>query len=293
MARSIATILAAMDAEQALQTDLSALNSPSNSAIYTLLKYIVAVQMYLQEVLWDLYKVDLETKIAKGIIGSDNWVQNRVLEFQYDVATPQVLQINADESVSYPVIDLTKRIITRASVKTTASRTVSVKVAKSNPPSALSVGELSSLQGYLNNTGNGTIVGKGVGIGFAGVRYVATSLSADKIYIKGTIYFNGQYANVINATVISAINVFLATLPFDGTVKLMSLVDAIQAVDGVTDVVLDDVAIRADATVFASKTYLIQNKTTIIPIYQLTAGYVIQETTSGETFTDKLTFTGQ
>ena len=50
MARSIDTIIADMDAEQAAQTGLSGLNSVSNSAIYTLWKYIVAAQMYLQEV---------------------------------------------------------------------------------------------------------------------------------------------------------------------------------------------------------------------------------------------------
>ncbi len=84
MARSINTIVALLDAEQANQTALSGLNSPSNSAIYTLFKYIVATQMYLQETLWDIFKADLEAKIKTAAVGSAAWLQSKVLEFQYD-----------------------------------------------------------------------------------------------------------------------------------------------------------------------------------------------------------------
>lgn len=68
---------------------------------------------------------------------------------------------------------------------------------------------------------------------------------------------------------------------------------AIRAVTGVTDVVLSDVAIRADLTAFVDKTYLVQNKQTFIPLYQTYAGYIVEETTSGETFVDKLNFVAQ
>jgi len=293
MARSIATIVALLDAEQAAQTDLSSLNSPSNSAIYTLWKYIVAAQMFLQETLWDIYKKELETIVEKAPVGSDKWLQDRVLKFQYDSVTPQVLTVLDDFSVNYATVDTTKRIITRASVKTSASRTVNVKAAKSDPPTALSAGELSSLQSYLNNSGDGTYAGRGVGIGFAGVRYVASSLNADKIYIKATIYYSGQYANTISDNVIAAINAYLAAIPFDGNVKLMALIDAIQSVQGVTDLYLYNVAIRPDTDVIANSTYLVQGKTTLIPTYQLTAGYVVEEDTTNYLFTDTLTFIAQ
>lgn len=293
MARSIQTIIALLDQEQAAQSGLSGLNSTSNSAIYTLWKYIVASQMYLQETLWDLFKKDLETIVDRAPVGSDKWLQDRVLRFQYDATTPQVVEVLSDYSVDYPTIDTTKRIITRASVKTTTNRTVTVKVAKSDPPVALSSLELSSLQSYLSNTGDSTYAGRGVGIGFAGVRYVASSLNSDKLYLKADIYYNGQYANVISDTVIAAINTYLANIPFDGSVKLMALVDAIQSVTGVTDVVLYDVAIRPDTDVIANSTYLVQSKTTIIPVYQLTAGYITEENTAGYLFTDKLTFIAQ
>ena len=87
MARSIDTIIADMDAEQAAQTGLSGLNSVSNSAIYTLWKYIVAAQMYLQEVLWDLFKVDLETIVTNAAVGTNQWFKSKMFLFQYDATS--------------------------------------------------------------------------------------------------------------------------------------------------------------------------------------------------------------
>lgn len=281
MARSIATIIALMDAEQAAQTGLSGLNSVSNSAIYTLWKYIIATQMFLQETLWDIFKTDLETIISKAAAGSLAWLQDRVLKFQYDSVTPQIVEVDAAYAVNYSIIDATKRIITRCAVNQTSQRVVLVKVAKSEPPAPLSGTELTSLEGYLND------------INFAGVNFIATSLDSDKLYLKANIYYDGQYSATISDSVIAAINAYLAALPFDGKVKLTSIVDAIQSVTGVNDILLDDVAIRADLTAFIDKTYMVQAKTNLTPSYQLYAGYIVEETTAGSTFADKLTFTPQ
>ena len=281
MARSIATIVALLDAEQAAQTGLNGLNSPSTTAIFKLWKYIVATQMFLQETLWDIYKAALELIISKAAVGTSAWLQDKVLKFQYDATTPQVLSVGSDFSVNYTTVDTTKQIITRAAVNRTAQRTVLVKVAKSDPPVALSGPELSSLNGYLDD------------ICFAGVNYVATSLVSDKLYLKANVYYDGQYSSTISDAVISAVNVYLSALPFDGKIKLSAIVDSIQSVTGVNDVVLEDVAVRADATAFASKTYMVQGNTTLIPLYQLAAGYIIEETTASNTFTDTLTFTPQ
>ena len=224
---------------------------------------------------------ELETQISAAAVGSNAWLQSKVMKFQYSASTPQVLAVDSNFAINYPTIDTTLQIITRCSVTTTSQRVCLVKVAKSDPPVALSAPELSSLSGFLSD------------LNFAGVNYVAQSLTSDKIYIDADIYYNGQYASTISANVIDAINAYLAAIPFDGKIKLMSLIDAIQGVTGVTDVVLRNIAIRADATAFANKTYLVQNKTSIIPLYQMYAGYATEETTSGYTFTDTLVFIAQ
>lgn len=290
MARSLQTILDQLDEAQAAETELNDLNSTSQVAIYGLWKYITALCQYLMEQLHDLKVKEIETIISSAPVGSEPWLQSKVLEFQYDSVTPQLLTL-VDFAAKYDPIDVSKRIITRAAVTSLVNNKVLVKVAKNDPPVALSGTELAALQSYLTDGGDGTYAGRGRGLGFAGVEIEASSYASDKLYLKGTIYYNGQYAATISADVDLAINNYLANLPFDGSVSLLGITDAIQGVPGVLDIKLTDVAIRADATAFSSKTYLVQNSTTYITTYDTYAGYVEEETTAGETFTDKLTFT--
>jgi hypothetical protein len=128
-------------------------------------------------------------------------------------------------------------------------------------------------------------------ISFAGVQYLVASSAADKLFLEAEIFYNGQYSAVISTNVIAAINAYLAAIPFDGNVRVNKLVDAIQAVDGVTDVVINNLAMRADAVAFGSKTYLVQANDLIFSKYPTSAGYIIEETTGGEDFASKLTFT--
>lgn len=278
MARSIAQIQSEMDAEQLLQTSLSGLDSPSQTAIYTLWKYIISSAIWAHEKLWDLFKVELETIADNAPAGTDNWVQSKSLEFQYSATVPQIVTL-VNFVPAYSVVDSDLKIITRCSVKTLPNKVVSVKVAKSEPPVALSATELSSFKGYLDD------------ISFAGVQYNAISLTSDKLYLDAEIFYNGQYSSVISDNVIAAINDYLANIPFDGYVRVSKLEDAIQSVEGVTDLIINDMAIRADATAFGSKTYLVQSNTTIYNKYPTFAGYIVEETTASNTFVDKLTFT--
>ncbi len=290
MARKLVDIINQMDVDQASKPELTALNSPSQVAIYTLWKYITALQIYFVEVLMDRKKVEIQDVVDSGIVGSDYWLQRKSLEFQYSATVPQVTHLIGFVP-GYLIVDPSLRIITRCSVKTTASRLSTVKVAKNEPPVALSAPELSAFQSYLNNTGDGTSSGAGVGIGFAGTKWIASSYDSDKFYLKANIVYNGQYAAVIQSTVISAIESYFAALPFDGSVKIVSLIDAIQSVPGVSDVIIEDAAIRPDTALFANKIYLVQGFTELLSTYPTFAGYVAQETTSGSTFTDTLTFT--
>lgn len=280
MARSTDTIIAEMDDAQATETSLSTLNSPSQTAIYTLWKSITAMVINFLEQLWDIYKTDIETVIASGAVGSDAWLQAQILKFQYSATVPQIVTL-VDFAPAYGTVDTSLRLITRSSVKTMVNKTISVKVAKEEPPVALSATELSSLKGYLSD------------IGFAGTQTNTFSYDSDKLYLVANIYYNGQYSSVISATVIEAIENYFANIPFDGTIKLLTLEDYIQNVPGVTDVVIVDCALRADTTAFASKTYLVSASTTIYPTYPLFAGYVVGETTASNTLADTLVFIAQ
>jgi len=74
--------------------------------------------------------------------------------------------------------------------------------------------------------------------------YNAVSLSPDRLFLAADIYYNGAYSGVISATVIEAIDTFLSNIDFDGIIRVSKLIDAIQSVPGVTDVAINDLAMR-------------------------------------------------
>jgi hypothetical protein len=280
MARDTNDIITQMDAQQASEPALSGLNSPSQSGIYRLWKFLTASMENLHEQLWDIFKVELETTAANAPVGTEQWVQAQSFKFQYSPIALQLVNIT-NFIPGYDPVDTTLQIITRCSVKTLPSRTVSVKVAKSNPPQALTTGlggELFAFQGYLDV------------ISFAGVQYNIISAPADQMFLEANIYYDGQYASVIQQNVIDAINNYLLKLPFDGIVKVSAVEDAIQAVAGVKDVTIINLRIRSNATTFANGYKLVDNFKEVSKSITLFAGYAIGETTTGQTFTDKLNF---
>lgn len=271
MARSTAEIKAAMIAEKALQTSLAGLTSTSTTAIWNLYFFIVAQAINIFEQLQDVFKTEIEGIAAAAVPATPPWIQQKVFEFQYDAATPQVITL-VDFVPTYATVDTTKRIVTRCSVKTNANKTVNVKVAKGTTPGPLAGAEQTALEAMLD------------AILPAGVQRSVINLTSDKLWIDGDIYYNGQYSATISADVIAAIKAYLADLPFDGVVKISSIEDAIQSVAGVTDVVITEVRARANTTAFGSAS-------TIARTWDTVAGYIVEETTAGQTFTDTLTFT--
>lgn len=277
MARTIEQIQSAIITDIQATPELAEANSTSKRAIWRLFAYVQASAILLLEQIIDTFITANELKISQGIPATASWLNSKVLEFQYSATNPQIVQLVNFVPV-YPVVDKSLRLITRCSVVTTLSSQVIIKVAKNEPPVALTSTELSSLQSYINQ------------IGVIGVNYNTQSLTSDKLYIDAEVYFDGQYSTVISARVISAINTFLSTLSFNGILKVSDIELAIRGVVGVSDVLLKNVKMRSDVTPFTGGTFLIQNNTVISRIFPTISGYIVGETTTGNTFTDKLTF---
>ena len=184
------TILDAKDGEP----DLSGLNSPSSTAVFNLWAYITAVAINAFEQLLDLATEDLEELARDAISGTEEWLQKRFLEFQYDASNPQVITVT-DGAATYPVVDESLRIITRAAVKTQSNGKVQVKVAKGDTTlEPLDTSELNALIGYIDK------------IGFAGVAVDTVSLNADRFQFQGEIFYSGEYVDTtVKQSVIDAI----------------------------------------------------------------------------------------
>lgn len=283
MARSIDQIQAEIIASKDAQPELAAFNSTSKRAIWRLWTYIVAVSIAVLEQLLDVFTTNVETIVSASAAASTLWIQSKMFAFQYDATTPQIVQL-IDTIPQYPTVDKTKQIITACSVTSDISNLVNIKVAKGSPLAALSSLEKSSAQGYINI------------IGMAGINYNVISLNPDKIYIDAAIYYQGQYAAIIQSSVIAAINSYLEALSktnFDGSLKMSDLEAVIRNVAGVNDVVLNNVRGREDTVVFAAGIDLILGTAVLQRQWNTVAGYIVEETTSGKTFADTLTFIAQ
>ena len=277
MARSIEQIQSGIINDIQATPELAEANSTSNRAIWRLFAFVQASAILLLEQIIDVFVTENDIKISKAIPATASWLNAKVLEFQYSATNPQIVQL-VNFAPTYPVIDASLRLISRCSVVTTLSNQVIIKVAKNEPPTALTSTELSSLQSYINN------------IGIVGVNYNCQSLTSDKLFIDAEIYYDGQYSTVISTTVIDALNTFLAKLSFNGVLKVSDIELAIRNVTGVSDVLLKNVKMRSDATAFNDGTFLIQNNTVISRVCPTVSGYLVGETTAGNTFTQKLTF---
>lgn len=278
MARSISLIQQQiLDYITADETLGPLLTSTSKRAIYNLLAYVVAVAINILEQLMDIYQAALEAIAASAAPASGAWLQAQVLNFQYSSSVPQIVQL-INFAPQYPVIDATLRIITRCSITTNLANSVLIKVATNNPPSSLSSDQLSALQSYINQ------------VGVAGITYQVQSLDADRLYVNAEIFYQGQYGSGIQQAVITAMNLFLSQLPFNGRLKMSDLEDSIRNVPGVTDVVLMNVSARAAADTYGTGTNLISSNQVASRFWDTVAGYIIQEDTAGNTFSDTLVF---
>jgi len=277
MARSVSEIQNSIITDVQNTPELAGASSTSKRAIWRLWTYIVAVAINLLEQLMDIYQSEIELTVALAAPQTPQWLQDKVFKFQYSATNPQVIQLINFVPI-YPIIDASLRIVTRCSVRTTIANQVLIKVAKSEPPLALSVGEVSALQSYVTT------------LGVAGVNFVVSSAASDKLYVQAQIFYQGQYNSIIQASVVTAIEAYLGSIPFDGTLRLSDLEIAIKSVIGVNDCVFQNVSARSDSTSFGSGTSLVVTNAVVLRLWNTLAGYVVGETTSGSTLNDSLTF---
>jgi hypothetical protein len=283
MARTIAEIQAEIIAYKNTQPELAVYNSTSRRAIWLLWTYVIATSIAVFEQILDVFTANNESILARSAAASLLWVQSKMFDFQFSATNPQVVQL-INTIPQYPEIRPDLRILTACSVTSVVSNEVKIKVAKSDPYQSLTTPELNAAQSYINT------------IGVAGINYDVISLAADRLFIEADIYFQGQFSAVIQQTVIDTINNYLQTLSktnFDGSIKMTDLEAVIRNAIGVNDVLLKNVSARPNAVSFGSGTDLILNTAVVERFYNSEAGYLVEEDTSGETFSDTLTFIPQ
>jgi hypothetical protein len=278
MARSVDTIVAAMQADLAADPVLSSLlTSTSLTKIYGLWIQIVARCVNLFEQAQDIYLANNEILVNRGVYATVSWIQYEVTQFQYSATTAQAVQVNPDFSITYPTINTSLQIVSNCSVTTAISGLVSIKVATGNPPAQLSSLQVTALDSYLDN------------VLPPDLNYQIINATADLFMLGATIYYNGQYSAVIQTNVIAALNAYIASFTganFNGEVKLDDIRTVVKNVQGVTDIVFNNVTLTPQVGV---PTNLVTSNTVNFREIIAYAGY-INNASAPNDFANTLTF---
>lgn len=212
----------------------------SKVSIEAIFIYITALAIHLFERILDLFKEEIETKVEKNAICSVPWYHRKFLEFQYGNS----LEYDSETfSYRYASDDDSKQIIKFVAVRQIAIEGVTklrVYLSKANK-AALSATELNAVKMYASM------------IGAAGTHFDIISLSPQTISCDLEITYNPMILSVEGESladggypVNDAISGYLDNILYGGVFNRTKLIDAIQEVEGVTDVVLNDVRLASE-----------------------------------------------
>ncbi|MCQ2359943.1 MAG: hypothetical protein MJ009_00480 [Paludibacteraceae bacterium] len=202
----------------------------SKVSIESILLYIVAASIWTLEKLMDTHRNEVEAYIEKMKPHTLKWYVEKAKAFHYGESliegTDKYLNADDAEGVVMPVT---------FAACSEDNATLYLKVAKSGP-AALTENEKSAFESYMRE------------IKDAGVRIDVISLDGDYLEATMTIYYNpllidaeGNSKTDGSSVVENAIRGYIENLPFNGEFRNNSLVDALQAVDGVEMVELGSI----------------------------------------------------
>lgn len=229
MARSINTIRQEIITEKEKYSQLSSLNNNAPTSIWRLWVYVVAAIAFLEETLWDVFKVELTEIADRAIAGTREWYNYISLQFQLGDA---LIWDEDNLGITYETLDTSKQIINLASVREGALGVLQIKVAKqeSGEIVPLTESEKTAFTAYIDK------------VKFAGTFISVISDEADLLKVDMRIFHDGITPLFdLKTSIKSAIDNYLINLPFDGVFRIISLLDAIQAIQGVVDIKVNSV----------------------------------------------------
>jgi hypothetical protein len=226
-----------------LPADATFDESFSSVSLENILFYIVAACCHVLEVFFDMHKSEVDAKISRAVVASVPWYHKLALQFQYGDSL--VLDDTTQQFV-YAAQDSKKQVVKYVAVRDRGT-SIQMLVAgeKDSRPEPLSDDVLTAFKNYMNR------------VKIAGVVLAIRSLPSDTVSIAATIYVdplsidrNGTRISDGSKPVETAIENYLKSILYGGTFNKTKLVDAIQGVEGVTDVELFSCSYSTDGKSF-------------------------------------------
>jgi len=275
MARTQQQVFDEMVTAKASQPALDILDSSSFVAYWRLLLWVVAGAIVTFEGLLDIFRSEIDAKIATAPFGHLLWWQRKALEYQHG----DELTVTAD-IIGYDVVDESLCIVKAAAAieDTTVPGGVLIKVAVlngSNEFEPLDTTQANGLRAYLSQ------------LKPAGPEPTVVSLNGDIFRLEGVFKFNpllmaNDGSLLSNPSVWPlevAIDDYRRALDFDGVIDLHRLQDAVQRLDSCNNFYLGDASINLGSG--------------FNPIgfrYTTLAGYALLATTPGDKLRDTITY---
>lgn len=245
MARTLSTIYQEAKAARDARLELTEFHNGSKMSVMDAFTWVVSACIWGFENIMDVFKVDVASDLRNRVNGTPAYYVNALLKYQHG----DTLQMN-DEGTqfSYPVVDETKRVITKVAYsevntdvvevednKTTVykffDKDLVLKIATGEPGAYDQIdGEtLTAVRAYMQQ------------ISFAGTHMTIVSRKGDILVPKVIVYYDGGATeSEMMEAVEDALNNFIANIPFDGAVYVQKIIDTIQRVEHVTDVFIDN-----------------------------------------------------
>lgn len=232
MARTLSEIYHAAKLSRDERLELSEVKNDSKMSIMDAFTWVVSASIWTFENLLDVFQTDIAKDIQGRINGTPTYYAKALLKYQ----SGDTLQMSEDgTSFSYPIIDESKRVVTKVSyaeVQETGfyDKKLIFKLATGDPGKyeRLSNDELVAVRGYLRQ------------IAFAGTHLEAVSRKGDILIPRVTVYHDGAitedelYTNIENA-----LHNFIENADFNGVIYAQKIIDAIQSAEHVLDVYIN------------------------------------------------------
>ena len=201
---------------------------------------IVASAIWVLESLFDAFREDVDAKISTAVLASIPWYHKIALEFQYG---DQLVFDEETQQFVYPEIHPNKQVVKYAACRDVGGGVyvLAAGANSSGTPVALDADVLTAFESYLNQRKP------------AGVIVEVGSYAPDRVRVYADVQYNPQVINasgqLVEDTTVrpvdAAINAYLRNIEYGGVLNKTALVDAIQAVPGVVDVLLNKVTVRS------------------------------------------------
>ena len=206
-------------------TELSGLNSVSQTAIWRLWVKLTAFVHHTLEKIFDVFSEEINNRIAQNRAGTTAWYVQKSREFQIG----DIL----NDFGGYDVINEAGRIITRCSVRE-ASGGIVVKIAKGEPPMQLSVSELQSFTQYINK------------VKFVGVGVNVLNLPAEPVLVNVEILYSLIGEEEARNAVKQAIQEYINSISFDGEFVVNDMIAICRAKQGIIDLLVNSIEIDSN-----------------------------------------------